>query len=118
MFGRKSVFNDLCYDIVTRLQDNFRDIKRIYIIAEYPKKNKEYISHIKTLFEDCYYYNKNLVSHRLNYIKRNETLIDKSDFCLFYYDCNYLVDKGTKSGTHIAYNYAVKKNKKIINVYE
>ena len=61
------------------------------------------------------------------YIERNQQLIDESDICLFYYDEHYkpakrkISKKGfseyqPKSGTGIAYDYAKRKNKVIINV--
>ncbi len=55
-------------------------------------------------------------SSRLNYIKRNEVLVNNSDFCLFYYDSNYSHKDEVESGIKIAYNYAMKKKKYIINI--
>jgi len=63
------------------------------------------------------------------YIERNKEIIDNSDVCLFYYDPKYRppVRKHFKqsttsyqpqSGTKIAFDYAIKKNKKIYNVFE
>ena len=53
-------------------------------------------------------------------------MIDKADFCIFYYNENYtpikksnnlfFADKQTNSGTKIAYNYAIKNKKEIINI--
>ena len=51
------------------------------------------------------------------YIERNCEMIDNSRFCVVYYDENYIPSrKNKKSGTKIAYDYAVKKGKEIINV--
>ena len=63
---------------------------------------------------------------RASYVERNQEMINKSDFCIVYYDENYappkrknsrrdLTDYQPKSGTKIAYDYAVKKKKIIIN---
>ena len=65
---------------------------------------------------------------RAAYVERNYEMIDKSDYCVVYYDENYLPSERKKSkkdlfsyqpksGTKIAYEYAVKKKKKIINVF-
>lgn len=54
---------------------------------------------------------------RASFVKRNQKMIDNSDCCLFYYDKNYQVGTNKKSGTKIAFDYATKKNKKIINVF-
>ena len=62
------------------------------------------------------------------YAERNQAMICESDICVFYYNENYQPERrkeskrsiGTyqpKSGTKIAYDYAVKQKKKIINLY-
>ena len=48
-------------------------------------------------------------------------MIDESDYCIFYYNENYVPitkkqNQSKVSGTKLAYEYAVKKNKHIINV--
>ena len=56
-------------------------------------------------------------------------MIDKSNFCVVYYDETYLpprrknsrqnlFDYQPKSGTAVSYNYAVRKKKEIINVFK
>ena len=65
-------------------------------------------------------------SGRGSYVERNQAMIDDSDICVFYYDENYLPlrrknsprdisDYQPKSGTRIAYEYAIKKEKRVIN---
>ena len=65
---------------------------------------------------------------RASYVERNQEMINKSDFCIVYYDENYLpprrknsrrdlFDYQPKSGTAVAYDYAVKKKKEIVNVF-
>ena len=51
------------------------------------------------------------------FIRRNKFMIDKSDFCIFYFDDNYIPKTKTRSGTGIAYEYAIKKGKEIVNVF-
>lgn len=64
---------------------------------------------------------------RASYVERNQEMINKSDYCIVYYDENYapprrknskrdLFDYQPKSGTKVAYDYAVKKGNEIINV--
>ena len=61
---------------------------------------------------------------RASYVERNQEMINHGKFCVVYYDKNYLpprrknskrdlFDYQPKSGTAVAYDYAV-KNKKII----
>ena len=118
LFGSKSNFNDICYDIVSKLKPEYPFIKRIYVRAEYPYVSAEYMEYLNTLFEESYYFNSNSKSSKLNYIKRNEHIIDNCDLCLFYFDKNYVPTTKTNSGTHLAYNYAIKKKKEIINVFD
>lgn len=72
---------------------------------------------LKNLIKKTYFHDKKLVTNNFSYIKRNEMLVDKSDICIFYYNPNYVLEKNTKSGTKIAYEYAIKKHKQIINLY-
>ena len=64
---------------------------------------------------------------KASYVERNQEMINKSDYCIVYYDENYLpprrknsrrdlTDYQPKSGTAVAYDYAMKKNRVIINV--
>lgn len=62
-----------------------------------------------------------------SYVQRNQAIIDASDYCVFYYDESYKPElrkrsKNSlnfyqpKSGTRLAYNYAMRKKKKLINI--
>ena len=64
---------------------------------------------------------------RASYVERNQEMINKSKFCVVYYDENYLpprrkssrrdlFDYQPKSVTAVAYDYAMKKKKHIINI--
>ena len=61
-------------------------------------------------YEDTFY-PKNIVGKAV-YVERNKYIIDKSDFCVFYYNAKYS-PKNRKSGTKIALDYAKKQNKQI-----
>lgn len=117
LFGSRIMFIDLCYKIVSNLKNEFSNIQRVYIRAEYPYINEDYENYLKTFYEESYYYDVNCKSNRYNYIKRNKLFIDKSDYCIFYYNHNYVLENNAKSGTKISYEYAVKRNKHIINLY-
>ena len=56
-------------------------------------------------------------SGKAQYVERNQAMIDDSDFCIFYYNKNYHPQTKTNSGTKIAYDYALRKNKKVINLF-
>ena len=116
LFGSKSEFVDLCNEIVIDIQKEFPNVQRIYVRAEYPIISEEYYKYLKTLYDDSYYYDSKKISGKLSYIKRNEFLVRVSDYCLFYYKDSYQPNTKTKSGARLAYDYATKKRKAIINV--
>ena len=116
LFGSKSNFTDYCYKIVTKLLNKYPYLKRIYIRAEYPIISDEYYDYLKTLYEESYFYCSNKTTNKFSYIRRNQTMIDKSDICLFYFNNTYVPKSKTNSGTSIAYEYALKINKTILNI--
>lgn len=116
LFGSKSSFNDFCYEIVSNLMDKYPYVKRIYVRAEYPIISNDYYNYLKTIYEESYFFDKKLQTNKFSHIRRNKYIIDKSDICLFYYDKRYIPDTKTRSGTRIAYEYAVTKGKIIYNV--
>lgn len=129
LFGSKSKFDDLCYEVVTELKRNYPYIERIYVRAEFPYIDESYRNYLLESYEDTYYPAGMENAGKSAYVERNCEMIDKSDVCVIYYDENYLPPKRKnsrkdlfeyqpKSGTKIAYEHAVKKHKKIINVVE
>lgn len=117
-FGSRSEFCKLCYNVITNLKNEYARIKRVYVRAEYANVGESYENYLNEFYEDSFYYDENLKAGRFSYIKRNEFMINVSDFCLFYYNKSYTPSSKTKSGTAIAYNYAVKNSKTIINLYK
>lgn len=127
LFGCNSEFDDLCYEMVSELKEKYPNIKRIYVRAKYPYISENYMNCLLEQFEDTYYPQSVLNSGKASYVKRNQEMIDKSDICIFYYDENYELPQRKecrndatyykpKSGTKIAYNYAIKKKKELVNV--
>ncbi len=115
LFGSKSRFNSLCLELVTEIKEKYPHIKRIYVRAEYPCINKQYTNYLLVSYEDTYYPKRILNSGKAAYVERNYEMIDKSHFCIVYYDA--LNTPATrKSGTRIALVYAEKHNKNIIMI--
>ncbi len=116
LFGSKSAFDNLCHEIVTELKDQkYPDIKRIFIRAEYPYINEDYERYLLQFYEDSYYPETLLGANRAVYVKRNYLMIDKSKYCVIFYNENFAPTK-RKSGTKIALDYALKKKKEIIHI--
>ena len=113
LFGSKSRFNSLCLELVTEIKEKYPHIKRIYVRAEYPDINEQYTNYLLESYEDTYYPEKILNSGRAAYVERNYEMINKSQFCIVYYD-EPNAPTTRKSGTKIALDYAVKHKKEVI----
>ena len=127
LFGSNSEFDSLCYEIVSNLKKKYPKIRRIYIRAEYPDIDEDYTAYLLERYEDTYYPAKIRSSGRAAYIERNIYMINQCSICIFYYKDGYLPPRRRsskrdltnyqpKSGTETAYNYAVKKQKEVINI--
>ena len=101
LFGSKSRFNSLCLELVTKIKEKYPHIKRIYVRAEYPDINEQYTNYLLESYEDTYYPEKILNSGRAAYVERNYEMIDKSHYCIVYYD-EANAPTTRKSGTKIA----------------
>ena len=127
-FGSKSQFDDLCHKIVTELKEKYPHLKRIYVRSAFQHIPDWYEDSLLQHYEDTYFPEHMEKAGKASYVERNQEMINKSDFCIVYYDENYappkrknsrrdLTDYQPRSGTKIAYDYAVKKKKIIINCF-
>ena len=129
LFGSKSAFDNLSWEIVTKVREKHPFIKRVNVRASFQNVSRSYEKYLYQFYEETYFPNKLQKAGKISYVERNFEMIDKSNYCIFYYNQNYepplrLQNKGkrtlkTKSGTKLAYEYAVKKKKKkkTINLY-
>ncbi|MBR6645965.1 MAG: DUF1273 family protein [Clostridia bacterium] len=129
IFGSNSAFDDLCLETATELKEKYPHIRRVYARANYPEID-DWFKEILLQYHDDTYCPEHMENvGKASYVKRNKDMIDKSEICIIYYKKDYLPprrklskshlsDYQPKSGTNIAYQYAVKKNKTIINLAE
>ena len=132
LFGSKSQFDDLCYKIVSELKEKHPDIRRIYVRAESEfiegEGSRAYREGLMEMYEDTYYPESASGAGKAVYVKRNQHMIDESSVCVVYYDKDYapsrrkrsrrdLTDYQPTSGTGVAYKYAERKKRRIINIY-
>ncbi len=123
LFGSMSEFDDLSWKIVTELKKTYPHIKRVYVRAAFKDIDKSYEDYLLSSYEETYYPEKLVKAGKYSYVERNYVMIDKSDCCVFYYNENHLAtvenDKNhlRKSGTAIAYKYAIKRHKEIYNLF-
>ena len=112
LFGSKSQFNSLCLELVTEIKEKYPHIKRIYVRAEYPYISEHYKNYLLESYEDTYYPEHIIGSGRAAYVERNYEMINKSYYCIVYYD-EPNGPTTRKSGTKIALDYAIKQGKQI-----
>lgn len=124
-FGSHSQFDDLCHEIVSQQQKQFPQIRRVHYCAAYENYTAAGCNDLYEQEIDC---EAALVAGKNAYLVRNQTMIDCSDICVFYYDQDYLPPqrKNSKrdltayqprSGTALAFQYAKSKNKDVINLW-
>ena len=113
LFGSRSQFDSLCLDVVSEIKEKYPHIKRIYVRGEYEIIDEKYKNYLLQFYEDTYYPERIRNAGRAVYVERNYEMIDKSRFCVFYYDESY-APLNRKSGTKIALDYAIKRNREII----
>ena len=115
LFGSKSRFNSLCLSIVTKIKEKYPHIKRVYVRAEFPYIDEEYKSYLFKSYEDTYYPEQIIGSGKAVYLKRNQEMINKSFYCIFYFN-EECFPKKRRSGTKAALDYAIKNGKEIFTV--
>ncbi len=115
LFGSKSGFNDLCEEALIKAKEKHPRIKRIYVRADYPYIEESYEKYLLQFCDETYFPEKLVNAQKSAYVQRNYEMIDKSDFCVFYFS-EQEAPTTRKSGTKIALNYAIKKNKNIFNL--
>ena len=113
LFGSKSRFDSLCLELVTKVKEKYPHIKRVYVRAEFSIISDDYKAYLLERYEDTYYPEKIKGAGRAVYMERNYEMIDRSRFCIVYYDEAY-APTTRKSGTKIALDYAMKQKKEII----
>lgn len=122
LFGSMSEFDKLSWEIVSALKTNYSFIKRVYVRSAYQYIDKGYEKYLRKFYEETYFPPKLHNAGKYSYVERNYEMIDSSEFCVFYYNENHVSLSSGKSkrnsGTKIAYNYALKRNKTIINLYK
>ena len=128
LFGSKSQFDDLCYEVVSELKEKHTHIKRVYVRLSFADVDESYSKFLLESYEETYFPEKIRKAGIAAYVERNQEMIDKSDYCICYYDENYqppmrkrsnkdATGYQPKSGTKAAYNYAEKKGKRIFNIF-
>ena len=144
LFGSRSAFDTLCWQVVTELQTQYPHIKRVSYNAPYEsaitsREERQQLEQISSKllgsevqlkdYEVAVDSLKSKNATKDTYIMRNQEMIDDCDICVFYYNKDYLpprrkrskrnvLDYQPRSGTAVAFSYAMQKKKIIINLYK
>ena len=97
-------------------------INRVYVRSAFQHIPDWYEDSLLKHYEGTYFPEHMENAGKASYVERNQEMINHSKFCVVYYDENYLpprcknsrrdlFDYQPKSGTAVAYDYAVKKKK-------
>lgn len=86
LFGDKSPFNDLCVETVTGFKENYPDLKRVYVRADYPVITKLYEEYILETYDETYMPEGLTEASLKRYAERNEKMIEESDFAIVYHN--------------------------------
>ena len=113
LFGSKSEFDRLCLELVTKLKEKYPHVKRIYVRAEFPFINDDYMAYLLKSYDDTYCPEKLHGAGRAAYVERNYEMINNSKYCIVYYD-EPNAPTTRKSGTKIALDYAIKKGREVL----
>ena len=143
LFGSRSDFDFICHQVVTDLKQKYPEIQRKCYTCRHEtctlESEREYWEKVHSWYEkkevtllgveEEIEHKTKWVSGKASYVERNQAMIDDSDYCIFYYDTNYLPEirrhssryigvYQPKSGTALAYAYAKRKKKILINILE
>lgn len=143
LFGSRSDFDYLCHLVVTELKEKYSNVKRIAytcrneacILESEREKWEKIYSNLKRRdvellgVEEEFEHRTKYTSGKAGYVERNQAMINDSDYCIFYYNEDYLPEERKrskrnvsyyqpKSGTALAYAYAKRKKKVLINVID
>ena len=116
LFGSGSEFDALCLNTVTALKGKYQGIKRIYVRAEFPYIDDAYRTYLLGMYDETYFPENLLNAGRAVYVERNRVMVDTSLFCVIFFDEKVSYTK-RKSGTKLAFDYMLKKNKQVYNLF-
>ena len=118
LFGSRSQFDSMCYEVVTELQKTYPHIRRVEVRSSNEYLPQMYIDITLKYYEETIFPKSVSGAGYRAYIKRNQAMIDMCDILVVYCDMDYKPQAKTRSGTILAFEYAKKKDKRIINLFD
>ncbi len=113
MFGGYGRFDDCCYKITKEFINQNINIHTIFVTPYIDFSYGQRLSRVceNNLYDEIIYPPIETVPLKFAIAKRNEYIVDNSDVVIIYVSRTY-------GGTYKAMNYAIKKNKIVINVFD
>ena len=144
LFGSRSEFDFLSWQVVTEFKEKYPQIKRVcyktlHELAFTSKEKREslekFLSEMERQevhladYDEAVEPTKSYEATKDTYVIRNQEMMDDSDVCVFYFNKDYLppprklskrhlFEYQPNSGTAVAFDYATRKKKTIVNLYE
>lgn len=121
LFGSRSNFDKMCLMTVSQLKEDFPQLKRVYVRAEFENINDFYEKYLLTMY-DCSFFPPQIKNAgKATYIERNRIMIDLCDILYTYCDpCYHVLNKKhicSCGGTKAAVAYALSKHKITVNLF-
>ncbi len=107
--GGRGNFDRLCSEIVGELRKEYPQIKNTLVLSYIPQKKENF--ELPKRYDDTVYLLEKSVPPRYAIIKTNEAMVNKADFVVVAIAYDW-------GGAWRAYEYARRKKKRIINVYD
>lgn len=130
LFSGMSEFDNLSWEVVTELKEEYSFIKRVYFRSVHQYIGNAYEKYFLESYEKIYFPLNLANAEKHSGVELSYEIIDNSTYCVFYYNESYesqikhksrhktLLPSRYRSSTKIAYEYAKKKKKEIINLYK
>ena len=109
-FGGFSAFDTMCWEVVTKLREEFSHIQRVFCVPQYKWLRKPPKWFNKTDYEAVEFPTLKFEYWYTSIYYRNCAVIDQSDFIIFY------AQERARSGAFKALQYAKKQKKDFINL--
>lgn len=112
-FGGFSTFDEVSYNIVSELKQNYPNIKRVFCLYDprHIRESKRPLWIKNQLYEEYIYLRLRFDWWYTRLYYRNLEIINRSDYVVVY------AEEKEESGAYKALQYAIKKNKKIYNLF-
>ena len=114
IFGGFGEFDELCHKIITSLQKKYLHIKRLYCVTDekFLRESKRPKNLRKEDYEQFIYFSPSFDYWYTRIYYRNCEIVENSQFIIFY------ADNKKDSGAYKTLQYAKKRKKEYINLFE